>query len=63
MLCLGDKKIYLHFKNVTGIMSWRFLRLDEGTTCNMVGNCGYFEWAVAIVRQGIILQLDVCVRY
>jgi len=31
MLCLGDKTIDLHFKNVPGIRSWRVLRLDVGT--------------------------------
>jgi hypothetical protein len=43
MLCLGDKKIDLHFKNVPNITSWRVFRLDGGTASNMVGNCGYFE--------------------
>jgi hypothetical protein len=38
-------------------MAWRFLRLMMERPSDMEGNCDHTEWAVAGIRQAVVLQL------
>ena len=44
-------------KWATVTTAWRFLRLMVERPPDMEGNCEYIEWAVAGIRQAVVLQL------